>query len=231
MSCVERLIVFARSPRLGEVKTRLVPPLTPAQALALHRAMLGDQIAFAASFVRAGRTAELCADGPWIGESAPALPKGMTHTRQVSGDLGRRIEAALARGHASGARRIAIIGADAPTLPARVVGEAFSRLRDGADAVVTPSPDGGYALIATAGRFPALFRDVPWGTDGVLVTTRRRAGDAGVRLEETEGWADVDLVSDLPRLMAEAERDPGRAPATAAVAASLPLYFPDARVV
>jgi rSAM/selenodomain-associated transferase 1 len=232
MPGVERLILFARSPRLGEVKTRLAPPLTPGESLALHKAMLVDQIAFVASLVGPGRTGELCADGPWPTDGGvPALPTSMPRTLQAGGDLGRRMDAALARGHAAGAQRIAIIGTDAPTLPARIVEEAFTRLRDGADAVVTPAPDGGYALIATAGRFPALFRGIPWGTDAVLTATRRRAQDAGVQLDETEGWADVDRIEDLPRLLSETERDPGRAPATAAATASLQLYFPEARVV
>jgi len=194
--------------------------------------MLVDQIAFLASLVGRGRTGELCTDGAWPADGAPAaLPSSIKRTIQVTGDLGRRMEAAIARGHASGTKRIAIIGTDAPTLPATIVEEAFAKLRDGAEAVVTPSPDGGYALIGTAGRFPALFREIPWGTDAVLTATRRRAADAGIVLGETEGWADVDRVSDLPRLESESARDPGRAPATAAAAASLRLYFSEARVV
>jgi rSAM/selenodomain-associated transferase 1 len=227
---VERVILLAKAPSPGSVKTRLAPPLTPEEASSLHEAMLRDQIAFVASLVQPGRTAELCLDTAWACEDG-AVPPILKRTLQTGGDLGRKMDAALMRGHASGAKRIVLLGADAPTLPREVVDEAFARLRNGADAVVTPAADGGYVLIATGARCPALFRDVPWGTPEVLATTRRRAADLGIVFEETEPWYDVDRLADLPRAAEDLERHPDRAPATAKAIEALRLYLPEERVV
>lgn len=218
---MERLILFAKAPRRGAVKTRLVPPLTPDQALALHTAMLDDQVRFLRGFAAAEREVELCTDRPWTPTGDESIPQ----TLQGEGDLGDRLERALSRGHSWGAARVVIMAGDAPTLPAEIVDDAFARLRGGAAAVVTPAPDGGYVLVGTARRCDGLFRDIPWGSAAVLETTRRRAADAGVRLEETAAWADVDLEDDLPRLRRETLLAPERAPATATVLASLRLYF------
>ena len=155
---MERLILFAKTPRLHEVKTRLVPRLTPEQALALHEAMLADQAAFLTTLVRPGRTCEVCLDA-----------------QQGEGDLGARMHRALSRAFSCGAKAAAIVGADAPTLPRALVEDAFARLSDGADAVVVPAHDGGYALVGASRPVPALFEGVPWGTPLVLDATRRRA--------------------------------------------------------
>src|SRR5262245_37427103 len=229
---MERVVLFARVPRLGAVKTRLTPPLSEEEALALHEAMLHDQIAFVASFVGPGRTAEICLDARWPADRPrPAGPPALPTTLQGEGSLGSRLERTLARGHAGGTKRIAIVGSDAPTLPARLVEDAFSRLAGGADAVVTPARDGGYVLIATSGRHPALFRDVPWGTGDVLDVTRRRARDAGIDLQETEGWFDVDRVEDFEALLEETQREEVRAPRTALLAPTLRLYLPERPVL
>src|SRR5262249_18387233 len=156
---VERVVLFARVPKLGAVKTRLVPPLTGEEALALHEAMLADQIAFLASLARPGRAAEVCLDAPWPADRPrPAGLAALPQTVQGTGSLGERLMRTFTRGHSGGTGRIAAIGSDAPTLPARLVDDALRRLEAGADAVVTPAKDGGYVLIATAGRHPALFR-------------------------------------------------------------------------
>ena len=206
---MERLVLFAKTPRLHEVKTRLVPRLTPEQALALHRAMLADQTAFLTTLVTPGRTCEVCLDA-----------------QQGDGDLGVRMERALASAFARGARAAAILGADAPTLPRALVEDAFARLSGGADAVVVPARDGGYALVGASHPVSALFDGVAWGTPSVLDATRRLARLSGLVLAETAPWSDVDVADDLPRLAREIAADPSRAPATASVLAGLGLYVP-----
>lgn len=225
---MERIVLFAKAPWPGGVKTRLAPPLSDEQARELHEAMLGDQIDFVASLLRPGRTAELSLDGAWPpGRPQPPVPAAFRRTLQSGRDLGERLHRSLSRGHAAGTRRIAVLGADAPTLPASYVEQAFSLLRDGADAVLTPARDGGYVLVATAGPAPALFRDIPWGTDGVAETTRRRARDAGIELAETGAWLDVDRVEDLREILG----DPARAPRTARLVEALRLYLPEEPMV
>src|SRR5262245_17522404 len=117
---MERLILFAKVPRLNHVKTRLAPRLTPEQALRLHRAMLEDQIRFVLSLEGNARGAELCVDGPF----ADGL--GLRCSLQGDGDLGLRMDRALLRAFSEGCARAAIVGADAPTLPRLLVEEAFS---------------------------------------------------------------------------------------------------------
>ena len=206
---MERLILFAKSPRLHKVKTRLTPRLTPAQALRLHEAMLADQTSFVWSLAGAGRSCEVRLD-----------------VEQGEGDLGERMHRALLRAFADGAAAAAILGADAPTLPRVLVDDAFALLARGADAVVIPARDGGYVLVGASHPVPALFDGIPWGTPLVHETTRRLARAAGLVLAETAPWSDVDVESDLPRLARELAADPLRAPATASLLARLGLYSP-----
>jgi rSAM/selenodomain-associated transferase 1 len=215
---VERLILFAKTPRLHQVKTRLAPRLTPEQALALHEAMLADQIRFVRSLEGERRDGELCMDA-----SPPSVDSGLRESSQGEGDLGLRMHRALLRAFADGCGRAAILGADAPTLPQSRVEEAFALLRGGADAVIVPAEDGGYVFVGLSRPAPVLFESVPWGTASVLETTRRRAREAGLTLAETEAWPDVDVAADLPRLAAGLAADPLRAPATLAFMRGLGL--------
>ncbi len=222
---MERLVLFAKTPRLHEVKTRLAPFLTPLQALRFHEAMLLDQLRFVERLGGAGRSCEVCLDRP-LPPNGPLNEAGggLSRTLQGDGDLGARMQRAQLRAFADGIHRVAILGADAPTVPLALVEDAFKRLAGGADAVVIPAADGGYVLVGASRPVPAIFGGVPWGTAGVLDATRRRAHEAGLGLAETAPWSDVDVEDDLPRLARELAADPERAPATAACIAEMRLY-------
>lgn len=205
---VDRLLVFAKAPRPGAVKTRLSPPLAPAEAMAVHEACVRDVIARAAR--ERGRI-ELWHDGAdgaaaWCARSFPRLPA----VRQASGHLGLRLADAFRRSFAGGAERVVILGGDVPTLPDAILSAAFDDLVE-ADAVVGPSADGGYVLIGLARRgWPNgrdLFRDVDWSTATVLATTLERANTAGLDLRVLPGWYDVDRKEDLDRAAVDAEPD------------------------
>ena len=115
-----------------------------------------------------------------------------------------------------------VIGADAPTLPPERVEVAFARLAAGAPAVVAPAVDGGYVLLGLREPSWALFREVPWGTDAVWETTRRRAGAAGLAIEVLDPWFDVDDAAALERLRRDLLRgNSGRTPATRRFIAAL----------
>lgn len=204
---MERLILFARTPELHQVKTRLARELTPQRTLGLHESMLEDQIRFVRSCEAAHRDGELC-----VGEAS-----------QGPGDLGARMHRALLRAFADGKDRAAIIGADAPSLPRALVEEAFSLLARGADAAIVPAEDGGYVLVGASRPVPMLFEGVPWGTPDVLSATRRIAREAGLKLAETASWPDVDLPADLARLASDLAADPLRAPLTLAFMRSIGL--------
>jgi rSAM/selenodomain-associated transferase 1 len=213
---MRRLILFAKRPRLGEVKTRLVPSLTPGQALGLYNAFLADQIAFIEQFAE-DRAVEICSDQPWT-----EAERGIRLTLQGAGDLGERMLRAFERSHAEGSKATVIIGADCPTLPAKYVERAFESLESGADAVISPADDGGYVLVGLARPRAELFRNMPWGSADVMAVTRAEARKHGILLEEIEGWYDIDDIRGVRRLAA----DPSllsRAPVTARCLESLAL--------
>ncbi len=213
---MHRLLLFAKLPRLNHVKTRLSPPLDPSCCLELYRAFLQDQIAFLRSFSDR-YDVQLWFDGtPTVETTRELALDGLPLREQGQGDLGRRMFRAVQSSWREGAAATIVIGADAPTLPARVVGEAFELLHAEFATVVTPADDGGYVLIGMRSPQAELFRDVPWGGPDVLATTMERAEAAGVSLQRTAPWYDVDDASDLARLRAELDTDEGsiRAPTT-----------------
>jgi rSAM/selenodomain-associated transferase 1 len=213
------LVLFAKRPVLGRVKTRLVPPLMPHQALELYEAFLRDQLSFLTSFRSSGWTVEACLDGPWTpGGALTGAAEGIRVTAQGPGDLGDRMLRAFARVTGTAPEPTVIIGADAPTLPRERVTTALRILEeDGEAVVVSPAEDGGYVLIGMTSPRPEVFADVPWGGAEVMERTREGAAAGGVRLTETAPWYDVDDARDLRRLLDDlraARPEADRAPAT-----------------
>ena len=212
--------MFTRVPVPGATKTRLVPPLSAAQAAALQQAMTGDLLERLEHALGATATEipplslEVRYDGK-LSSEALEIPNGWTVTTQGSGNLGERLARVAGDAREDGVGRLVITGADAPLLPLALVESAFSRLTD-RDVLIAPAEDGGYVLIALAlARAPraaveALFTGIPWGTGAVCRTTVEAADRAGLRFGELAGHWDVDRPEDLPRLAAEIDALPGR---------------------
>jgi rSAM/selenodomain-associated transferase 1 len=204
-----RLLVFARAPLAGSVKTRLVPPLTPEQAVRVHIAALRDTVSRAARAVT-DTALEVWAggNGAEAAERIAALVPGRTVRRQGEGDLGARLAGAFAVAFESGGDRVAVLGSDHPTLPAAHIAAAFDAL-DVADAALGPSDDGGYYAVAlrraTWPRARALFDRIPWSSADVLKTTRDRARGVALSVADLPAWYDVDDVNDLERAFRDAE--------------------------
>ncbi|MEO8432616.1 MAG: TIGR04282 family arsenosugar biosynthesis glycosyltransferase [Acidobacteriota bacterium] len=205
------LILFARVPVLGRVKTRLAPRLGDDGALALYRAFLED-----ASRVYGGETAwapvvtvEPDPDDPRI---AALFPAPWRREAQGSGGLGERLGAAFEREFARGTRSALALGSDHPALPRSSLVRLFAALADGAQAAAIPADDGGYCAIALSSTVPvdAAFGGIPWSTEDVLAATRERLGARGVPLQVVGGGYDVDRPEDLDRLRRDlAGRDSG----------------------
>lgn len=207
-----RLSVFTRVPEPGKAKTRLIPPLTPAQAAALQRAMTEDLLErLDHTLGAAARGAPpLSLEVRYDGQFSPGaleVPKGWTVTSQGSGDLGARLARAARETRRDGIGSLIIIGSDAPLLPLPLVEAAFTDLEN-RDALLAPAEDGGYVLIGLAlQRTPpaaveSLFAGIPWGTGAVRKATAQAAAGAGLRFGELAGHWDVDRPEDLPRLVA-----------------------------
>lgn len=210
------LVIFARAPVLGEVKTRLGRSIGEPAALALYEAFLDDTCALTQGLgarrvlAVAGDTSE-----PHLLRLAKSQRLGLEE--QGEGDLGARLARAVAR-HV-GAGPVVIIGSDAPTLPRAHLHQALDALMEH-DVVIGPARDGGFYLVGARSDVPALFSDVRWSTPAVLATVLERlAGRSHALLPP---WYDVDTEEDLARLRADLAASPATvAPATRRALAAL----------
>ncbi len=191
-------VVFAKEPRPGRVKTRLVPPLTHEQAARLATAFVRDLV----RRLLAPGDAEVRVALPpgdtgagWL----EGLGSGVRVVDQGEGDLGDRLDRALTEALADGARIAVAVGADHPDLPRSMLDELVSITGEEQCGWI-PTEDGGYAAIGLGLPQPGLFRDVPWSTPRVAEITRNRARESGVSLHSAGTWRDVDVADDLMRL-------------------------------
>ncbi len=201
----QRLLgIFVKEPVAGKVKTRLCPPLQPEESAGLYQVALQETVE---RFVNGPIPVVLFYAGAerFFRETFPGIPLWPQH----SGDLGQRMNEALALLLETGCRAAALIGSDSPDLPVDQVEKAYSALADH-DVVTIPAGDGGYVLIGAARRCPGIFADIPWSTDEVLPLTRQRAVQAAIHYCEVGGWEDID---DQASLQALVERSPASATA------------------
>lgn len=223
------MVVAAKSPQAGFVKTRLVQEgdLTLEQAAALASAFLADTLATVQSAAEALRAdAVLALDG------SPALVTGLDRvttsrislTQQQGNSLGERLVHIFEAGFGREYGRVIVVGSDAPHLPASFLIEAAGRLDVGkagsvpVNVVLGPSEDGGYYLIGLSRQSqPALFRDIPWSSSETRATTLQRAEEAGLTLGVLPPWYDIDTMADLRRLARDVRRGVVLAPATTAL--------------
>jgi len=190
---------FAKVPRPGAVKTRLCPPLTPAEAAGLYRGFLTDVV----RPVPGART--FCYVWPADGaaEVAALLPAGIEVRPQRGADLWERLRGSSAELFAAGHAPVLIRNTDSPDLPAACVEEALRRAGPGR-VVLGPDAGGGYYLVALGEPCPQLF---PCGGEErgatVYAETVARARGLGLAIEELEVHRDVDTFDDLLLLWAE----------------------------
>lgn len=196
------VLVFARSPRPGEVKTRLIPALNARQAAALHARMVAHALSQAHAS-RLGPVILCCApdsDCPQL--SALARRHGAALQSQQGRGLGERMAHALDRA-LEHHHRVLLMGSDCPWLDAAVLRDADTALARGATVVLVPAVDGGYVLVGARQPCKAMFDDVPWGTAGVLKATRLRLTAAGLSWVELPPLRDIDRPQDLDLLPPE----------------------------
>jgi len=189
------LIVFVKEPRPGSAKTRLIPALGADAAAELYRRLAEEEIR--RTVPRDDEYQRLFFFTPAQARSAmEAWLPGETLVVQEGRDLGARMAGAFAEAFARGARRVAIIGSDAPWVSRGVVGEAFRSLDDH-DLVLGPASDGGYYLLALDRPRPGLFQGIAWSTPSVLAATLERAGVLGLTVRLLGALPDIDTLDDL----------------------------------
>jgi uncharacterized protein len=204
MTAQRALLLFARRPVAGKVKTRLFPRYTPEEALELHLALLADSLdllndaanaSSAASFLYWSEPgAEGAEDSLRVGAASRAVQRGA--------DLGERLARAFQERFAAGSRQVVILGSDSPHLPGERILRAFKSLEE-AEVVIGPARDGGYYLIGATRLHPELFRGIPWGTAQVYRETIRRARKERISVASLPAWDDVDLPESVAALWKE----------------------------
>ena len=210
------LAMFAKSPRPGEVKTRLTPPLTLEQGAELYRCMFLDTVARSRALPV---DIFVCYHGgeEFFQEHAA----GVTLMPQEGETLTARLQAAFASLHERGYGATVVIGTDAPDLPMNYVQQAFELLAQGHDVVFGPAEDGGYYLVALREPHPELFEDIPWSSEKVLEESLYKAELLGLDPALLPTWYDVDSYDDLQR---PGLSDPANgAPITRAFIAAMPF--------
>jgi len=213
------LAVMTKAPRAGQVKTRLVPPLTPEEAAQLNICFLRDTAAAIAS--ACGATARgVAIYTPPGAESAYAdiLPREFELLPQRGDGFGERLFFATEDLFQCGFSSVCLIDSDSPTVSADVYEKAVEILSKSDDRVVLgPSDDGGYYLIGLKRSRPKLFEGIDWSTERVLEQTQRRAKEINIDVALLPTGYDVDDASTLRRLRDELlseSSDPKVAPHT-----------------
>ena len=188
------LILFAKDPVVGQVKTRLSPHLGEKTIFDLYLRFLDDSVD---KICRVAGADRFCGVYPSTISGyfdRIAVSKGIRVFLQEGRDLGERMKNALAKRFEEGYEKVVIIGSDSPSLPASYIEKAFA---SGKDLVVGPSTDSGYYLIGANGKVVDVFSGVSWGTEKVLSETLERTRHLGATLELLPVWYDVDRYGDL----------------------------------
>lgn len=194
------VILMAKAPLPGTVKTRLSPPLTPGSAALLYTCMLTDIAEEMASRLRGVRRYLFFAPPEEESRFRSGPFRRFERVAQRGKDLGERMDRAIRTVLSHGARHAVVIGADCPFLSAGRVRSAFRELSGPADVVLGPSEDGGFYLIGTSFPVPFLFRGIAWGTGSTLAEVASRCRRAGLSFVLLPAELDVDRPEDLESL-------------------------------
>lgn len=199
------LAVMTKAPRAGQVKTRLVPPLSPEEAAQLNVCFLRDTGAAIAK--AGGTTARGVGVYTPIGAEAAysdILPTDFELLPQRGDGFGERLAFATEDLFQCGFGSVCLIDSDSPTVPADVYAQAVEALSEPGDRVVLgPSDDGGYYLIGLKKCRRELFERIDWSTERVLEQTKQRARELNLEVSLLPTGYDVDDPATLRRLCNE----------------------------
>ena len=207
------LVIMAKAPRPGTVKTRLSQSLPCSSVTALYRCLLEDTVALAKSLSRV-EVAVMCPASD-KDELARLLGTTMHVVAQKGEGLAAGLTSVFAHFAANGRRSVIAFNSDSPHLPSSVLERAFETLAEH-DVVIGPTNDGGYYLVGANAAHPTLFANDGMGTRSALDRLLARAQLLELSTGLTEPFYDIDVADDLIRLARELELTPARAPRTAA---------------
>jgi len=192
------LIIFSRFPEPGKSKTRIIPALGALGAARLHEEMTRHTLRTASELARNYPVqVEVHFAGGNVELMRQVFGHELSYHSQVEGDLGQKMQAALATAMGQGADRAIVIGSDCPNLTPGILRQAFDALKS-CELVLGPAQDGGYYLIGCRRVFPQLFTNIPWGTQQVFACTLMAVQSLGLNPHVLETLPDVDRPEDLP---------------------------------
>ena len=206
------LVIMAKAPRPGAVKTRLAPRLSPAAVTAFYCCLLHDTLALARSLGDV-EVAIMCPDTD-VSNLAKLADGEASVVAQKGEGLAAGLTSVFAHFAADHQRRTIAFNSDSPHLPRAVLEDAFETLA-AHDVVVGPTPDGGYYLVGAKASHPTLFARDGIGTSSALERLLSRARALELSVGFADPFYDIDVADDLTRLAAELRLAPARAPRTA----------------
>lgn len=207
------LVIMAKAPKPGAVKTRLAQSLPLPAVTALYCSLLQDTIALAQS-LRGVKVALMCPD-PDVDELTRLVGNAAKIVGQKGEGLAAGLTSVFAHFAASGQHHVIAFNSDSPHLPAAVLESAFATLA-AHDMVIGPTHDGGYYLVGANASYPTLFENDGMGTRSALEALLARARYLELSTGFTDTFYDIDVADDLIQLAAELHVAPEKAPRTAA---------------
>src|SRR6266436_215444 len=206
------LVIMAKAPRPGSVKTRLAKSLSLEAVTGLYRCLLNDTIALAQGLDHV-EIAIVCPTSD-VDDVAHAVGKTVRIVPQTGQGLAAGLASVFAHFATPGHQRVIAFNSDSPPLPASVLETAFDVL-EACDLVVGPAHDSSYYLVVARASHPDLFISDGMGTANALEALLTRARALGLSVHLTDPFYDVDVAGDLSQLANELQRLPGKAPRTA----------------
>lgn len=189
MLLTSELLIFAKYPEPGRVKTRLARTVGPVEAARLYRGMV-ETVVKKTTPVDGEYHQTMCFDPPErVQEFKQWFPLQMK--KQCPGELGHRMLDAFQASFANGSERVVVIGTDCIEIDRALLCDAFRQLET-ADLVLGPAKDGGYYLIGMKATHPSLFEDISWSTAKVLQETLHKAKEVGLKVELLKTLSDLD---------------------------------------
>ena len=190
------LIVFAKQPVKGQVKTRLIPCFGAPRATIFYAFSLADTVR------RFSQSAcyETCVCYSGERDYFSHCFPGIELIRQGVGNLGQRLQQILNKQLDVGWQRVCVVGSDSPDLPTEWIIEAFDKLNS-TDVVTIPASDGGYVLLGVRVDSAPLCQNISWSSDQVLQQTQQQAQQAGYSYRQLHQWHDIDTKVDLYQLV------------------------------
>ncbi|MGH9712805.1 MAG: TIGR04282 family arsenosugar biosynthesis glycosyltransferase [Candidatus Acidiferrales bacterium] len=207
------LVIMAKAPRPGMVKTRLARSIPAPAVTELYRCLLDDTLALARS-LDGIEVAIMCPVAD-VEEMVRATGDRVRVVPQIGNGLEAGLNSVFAHFAEAGRRRVVAFNSDTPHLPASILADAFRAL-PGSDLAVGPTHDGGYYLVGATTFHPELFTGDVMGTANAFESLLARAHTLGLTVHLTDPCYDIDEMADLRRVAAELQSSPGKAPRTAA---------------